>query len=209
MWCGSVPGLSRSGSLHAWIHDMHALHGAADPPCGGAAHGQRRALSCSACLCDWLAKSISAVSLRSLLKFGCERARAVAAAIQLFEFVLKLPVRVQVTFNSLIAACAQGAQWEKAAELFEQMHGRGCRPDPVTYGGLISAYERVTLPIKLHSCRRLSRRNTLKRGLQQHYLANAARPAYPAITTTMSAACIMGIWGGSRTCTWSQRVIAP
>ena len=51
----------------------------------------------------------------------------------------------QVTFNSLIAACAQGAQWEKAAELFEQMHGRGCRPDPVTYGGLIAAYEKVRL----------------------------------------------------------------
>ncbi len=49
----------------------------------------------------------------------------------------------QVTFNSLIAACAQGAQWEKAAELFEQMHGRGCRPDPVTYGGLIAAYEKA------------------------------------------------------------------
>ena len=52
-------------------------------------------------------------------------------------------MRMQVTFNSLIAACAQGAQWEKAAELFEQMHGRGCRPDPVTYGGLIAAYEKV------------------------------------------------------------------
>ena len=58
---------------------------------------------------------------------------------------------MQVTFNSLIAACAQGAQWEKAAELFEQMHGRGCRPDPVTYGGLISAYERVNLSVKLMS----------------------------------------------------------
>lgn len=49
----------------------------------------------------------------------------------------------QVTFNSLIAACAQGAQWEKAAELFETMQTRGCRPDPVTYGGLIAAYEKV------------------------------------------------------------------
>ena len=55
---------------------------------------------------------------------------------------------VQVTFNSLIAACAQGAQWEKAAELFEQMHGRGCRPDPVTYGGLIAAYEKVNSPLQ-------------------------------------------------------------
>ena len=63
---------------------------------------------------------------------------------------------MQVTFNSLIAACAQGAQWEKAAELFEQMHGRGCRPDPVTYGGLISAYERVS-PQQLQSSRGLLR----------------------------------------------------
>lgn len=49
-----------------------------------------------------------------------------------------------MTFNSLIAACAQGAQWEKAAELFEAMQARGCRPDPVTYGGLIAAYEKVS-----------------------------------------------------------------
>lgn len=49
----------------------------------------------------------------------------------------------QVTFNSLIAACAQGAQWEKAAELFDAVQTRGCRPDPVTYGGLIAAYEKV------------------------------------------------------------------
>ena len=35
-----------------------------------------------------------------------------------------------------------GAQWEKAAELFEQMQTRGCKPDSVTYGGLILAYEK-------------------------------------------------------------------
>jgi pentatricopeptide repeat domain-containing protein 1 len=35
--------------------------------------------------------------------------------------------------NSLIAACAQGAQWEKAQELFEQMQHRGCKPDSVTF----------------------------------------------------------------------------
>ena len=35
-----------------------------------------------------------------------------------------------------------GAQWEKAAELFEQMQAKGCKPDSVTYGGLILAYEK-------------------------------------------------------------------
>lgn len=37
---------------------------------------------------------------------------------------------------------AAGAQWEKAVELFDQMQAKGCKPDSVTYGGLILAYER-------------------------------------------------------------------
>jgi pentatricopeptide repeat protein len=47
-----------------------------------------------------------------------------------------------VTFNSLITALAQGAQWEKAQEVFEQMRASGCRPDVVTYTALISALEK-------------------------------------------------------------------
>jgi len=35
-----------------------------------------------------------------------------------------------------------GAQWEKAVELFDQMQTKGCKPDSVTYGGLILAYEK-------------------------------------------------------------------
>ena len=35
-----------------------------------------------------------------------------------------------------------GAQWEKAVELFEQMQAKGCKPDSVTYGGLILAFEK-------------------------------------------------------------------
>ena len=37
---------------------------------------------------------------------------------------------------------ASGAQWEKAVELFDQMQAKGCKPDSVTYGGLILAYEK-------------------------------------------------------------------
>ena len=36
-----------------------------------------------------------------------------------------------------------GAQWEKAQELFDQMQHKGCKPDSVTFGGLISAYDRA------------------------------------------------------------------
>ena len=35
-----------------------------------------------------------------------------------------------------------GSQWEKAAEVFEQMRRRGCTPDVVSYTALISAYEK-------------------------------------------------------------------
>lgn len=47
-----------------------------------------------------------------------------------------------VTFNSLITALGQGAQWEKAQEVFEQMQAQGCQPDVVTYTALISALEK-------------------------------------------------------------------
>lgn len=36
----------------------------------------------------------------------------------------------------------QGAQWAKAAEVFEQMKVNRCNPDVVTYTALVSAYER-------------------------------------------------------------------
>lgn len=35
-----------------------------------------------------------------------------------------------------------GVQWQKAAEVFEEMQGQGCTPDVVTYTALISAYEK-------------------------------------------------------------------
>lgn len=35
-----------------------------------------------------------------------------------------------------------GGHWEKASELFDQMQGHGCRPDSITFAGLIAAYER-------------------------------------------------------------------
>lgn len=35
-----------------------------------------------------------------------------------------------------------GAQWEKAAEVFEEMQNQGCTPDVVTFTALISAYEK-------------------------------------------------------------------
>lgn len=47
-----------------------------------------------------------------------------------------------VTFNSLITALGQGAQWEKAQEVFEQMQIQGCSPDVVTYTALISSLEK-------------------------------------------------------------------
>ncbi len=47
-----------------------------------------------------------------------------------------------VTFNSLITAVAQGGQWEKAAEVFEQMQAHGCTPDVVTYTALIAAFDK-------------------------------------------------------------------
>lgn len=43
-------------------------------------------------------------------------------------------------------ALPAGAQWEKAQELFEQMQHRGCKPDAVTFGGLIAAYDRAGKP---------------------------------------------------------------
>jgi pentatricopeptide repeat domain-containing protein 1 len=48
-----------------------------------------------------------------------------------------------VTYNSLIAACAQGAQAEKAQQIFDLMQNRGVRADSVTFGALISAYDRA------------------------------------------------------------------
>ena len=47
-----------------------------------------------------------------------------------------------MTFNSLITALGQGAQWEKAQEVFEQMQAQGCPPDVVTYTALISSLEK-------------------------------------------------------------------
>jgi pentatricopeptide repeat protein len=38
--------------------------------------------------------------------------------------------------------CCAGAQWEKAAEVFEEMQNQGCTPDVVTFTALISAYEK-------------------------------------------------------------------
>ena len=35
-----------------------------------------------------------------------------------------------------------GVQWQKAAEVFEEMQTQGCTPDVVTYTALISAYEK-------------------------------------------------------------------
>jgi pentatricopeptide repeat domain-containing protein 1 len=51
----------------------------------------------------------------------------------------------------------QGAQWAKAAEVFEQMQSSGCKPDVVTYTALVSAYERggqwmKALQVCLRSC---------------------------------------------------------
>ena len=45
-------------------------------------------------------------------------------------------------FQTTVFCNDVGAQWEKAAELFEQMQSKGCKPDSVTYGGLILAYEK-------------------------------------------------------------------
>ena len=39
-------------------------------------------------------------------------------------------------------SCASGAQWERAAELFQQMQQHHCMPDVVTYTALIGAYEK-------------------------------------------------------------------
>ncbi len=44
--------------------------------------------------------------------------------------------------SSVICGSVPGAQWEKAVELFDQMQAKGCKPDSVTYGGLILAYEK-------------------------------------------------------------------
>jgi pentatricopeptide repeat protein len=47
-----------------------------------------------------------------------------------------------VTFNSLITALAQGAQWERASEVVDLMRSHGCTPDVVTYTALISSLEK-------------------------------------------------------------------
>jgi pentatricopeptide repeat protein len=63
----------------------------------------------------------------------------------LFVFVKMWTIRAS-TSDACAAAAAvgalQGAQWSKAAEVFEQMQGSGCKPDVVTYTALVSAYER-------------------------------------------------------------------
>lgn len=45
-------------------------------------------------------------------------------------------------FNSMIAACAHGGEYAKAAHMFESMAEHGCEPDAVTYANLIRAYKK-------------------------------------------------------------------
>lgn len=61
--------------------------------------------------------------------------------------VKSVPKSVVCSFSFLFFLLRQshhvsGAQWEKAVELFDQMQAKGCKPDSVTYGGLILAYEK-------------------------------------------------------------------
>ena len=45
-------------------------------------------------------------------------------------------------FNSMIAACAHGGEYNKARLMFERMAEHGCQADAVTYANLIRAYKK-------------------------------------------------------------------
>lgn len=44
-----------------------------------------------------------------------------------------------ITFNSLITACANGAHWARACEVYQYMIRDGCCPDSTTYSTLLGA----------------------------------------------------------------------
>ena len=47
------------------------------------------------------------------------------------------------TYNTLISACRNGNQLERALEIFQEMKQQGVLPDVITYSTLISAYDKV------------------------------------------------------------------
>lgn len=45
-------------------------------------------------------------------------------------------------FNSMIAACAHGGEYNKARLLFSKITEHGCQPDAVSFANLIRAYKK-------------------------------------------------------------------
>jgi pentatricopeptide repeat protein len=58
--------------------------------------------------------------------------------------IAPLPFNLHVCASLLLLVVSdlQGAQWVKAADVFDQMKANKCMPDVVTYTALVSAYER-------------------------------------------------------------------
>lgn len=42
----------------------------------------------------------------------------------------------------MVSSALPGGHWEKASEFFDQMQTQSCKPDSITYSGLITAFER-------------------------------------------------------------------
>ena len=45
----------------------------------------------------------------------------------------------EITYSSVINACAKGDQWQRALDLLEEMRSRGLVPDEITYNSVINA----------------------------------------------------------------------
>eukprot|EP00976_Prorocentrum_cordatum_P020333 413060-Prorocentrum_minimum.AAC.1 len=48
-----------------------------------------------------------------------------------------------ISYNSLISACREAGQWERAWGVLDQMEAEGLRADVVTYNALISVCEKA------------------------------------------------------------------
>lgn len=71
--------------------------------------------------------------------------RVLLKMLQLWTLVKQpLPRRTDVVHDPMRPASGSaGGQWEKAADVFDQMTFQNCKPDGITYSALISAYSRA------------------------------------------------------------------
>ena len=45
----------------------------------------------------------------------------------------------EITYSSVINACAKGGEWQRALGLLDEMRSRGLVPDEITYNSVINA----------------------------------------------------------------------